>query len=321
MSGALPAKTAAPPRVSAVVVSFNTRDHLLRCLASLERHVTLPLEVVVVDNASTDGSADSVRGRFPAVRLVANPRNLGFGAACNRGLRAATGAYRLLLNSDAEVGPGSVEALAALLDARPDVGIVAPRTRSADGAIQVSFGPALTPWREWTQRRLVRAVRRRDPSALRRLELLAGVEREPFWVSGACLLARAEALDAISGFDEGYFLYEEDVDLCVRVRRAGWRVVYTPSAEVVHALGASMARAAELARVEYQRSHLRYYARHNGRALTAMLRAMLVVRSVAGWVAALRAGEQARVDRRVHATVARLAVSPISRKQVSGRSL
>ena len=131
----------------------------------------------------------------------------------------------------------------ALLEARPDVGIVGPATRNADGSPQVSFGPDLTPSSEWRQRRLVRAVQARDPQVLRaRLEARCSREHEPDWVSGSCLLARRSLLEALGGFDERFFLYEEDVDLCVRARQAGARVVFTPTARVIHRLGRSMER-------------------------------------------------------------------------------
>jgi len=177
-----------------------------------------------------------------------------------------------------------VESLAAVLDARPDVGIVGPRTRFPDGRIQVSFGPMLTPRAEWRQRRLVRGVARGEPDALRAAEAMAAAEHEPAWVSGSCLLARRQALDAVGLFDEDFFLYEEDVDLCLRVASAGWRIVFTPKAEVVHHLGSSMARGA--AGLEYHRSHLRFYAKHHGRGLTLALRGALLARGAAGWLGA-----------------------------------
>lgn len=274
--------TAAPPRVSTVVVSFNTRDHLLRCLASLEA-VLLPLEVIVVDNASEDGSAEAVAERFPATRLVRNPENAGFGRASNQGIALSRAPYVLLLNSDAEVRPGALEALVGLLDGRPRVGAAGPRTLSGDGTVQVSFGPPLTPLREWRQRRLVRGVRQRQPEALRRAAALAAVEHEPAWLSASCLLARREALSDVGGFDEGFFLYEEDADLCRRLRQAGWALVFTPAAEVVHHLGRSMDRAADRAFLEYHRSHVLYYRKHNGPLATALLRSYLAATAAAGW--------------------------------------
>jgi hypothetical protein len=270
------------PAVSAIVVSHNTREDLLRCLASLRDLVRLPLETLIVDNASSDGSPEAVRRDFPEVRLLAQAENLGFARANNLALREARAPYLLILNSDAWVQAGAVEALAAVLDARPEVGIVGPRTVDPDGAIQVSFGPVLTPLAEARQRSRVRGVRERRPVALRAAEAAASREHEPGWVSASCLLARREALAALGGFDEGFFLYEEDVDLCVRARQAGWRVLFTPAAQVVHRLGRSMEQAPARARLEYHRSHLRYYRKHNGWLATTALRAALAARGLAG---------------------------------------
>ena len=269
------------PRLAVVVVSFNARDHLLACLAAVETHVSLAHEVVVVDNASADGSADAVRARFPAARVVANADNVGFARATNQGVRASRAPYVLALNPDAEVGPGAAEAMAALLDARPEVAIVGPRTRYPDGRIQVSFGPEPGPRAEWAQRRLVRGVRKADRRWLERAEALAAREHEPGWVSGSCLLARRAALDAVGGFDEGFFLYQEDVDLCLRVRKAGGRIVFTPTAGVVHHVGASMARTPAAAALAYHRSHLRLYRKHCGAIARLVLRTSLLARGVA----------------------------------------
>jgi GT2 family glycosyltransferase len=279
------------PLVSVIVVSHNTRDELLRCLGSLSS-VTVPVEICVVDNASADGSADAVAQRFPDVRLIRNADNAGFGRANNQGLAATRAPFVLLMNSDAELRPGCLEAMLGLLRDRARLGIVGPKTLEEDGAVQVCFGPELTPLREWKQRRLVHGVKQRCPAALREAAEAASREHEPAWVSASCLLARREALAAVSGFDEGYFLYEEDVDLCRRVRQAGWSILFTPAAEAVHHLGRSVARDPERARFEYQRSHLRYYALHNGRLASAALRVYVGAASAAGWIASLGPGDQ-----------------------------
>lgn len=270
--------------VSVVVVSYNTRERLLACLDAVETRVWLPHEVIVVDNASADGSAAAVRARFPGAIVIENAENVGFSRANNQGLRLGQGAYALILNSDAEVGSGCVEALAALLHARADVGIVGPRTRFADGRIQVSSGPMLGPRAEWRQRRLVQGVRHGDPAILREAEAIAAIEHEPAWVSGSCLLARRIAIDAVGLFDEGFFLYEEDVDLCVRVRKAGWRIVFTPAGDVVHHLGSSMPQAGMS--LEYHRSHLRFYGKHLGWGPRLVLRGALAARGGLGWLTA-----------------------------------
>jgi hypothetical protein len=298
---------AAAPRVSAVVVSYNTRDLLLACLDALRAHAGMDYEAIVVDNASGDGSAEAVRARFPEARVLASASNLGFSRANNLGLQAAAGAYVLVLNSDCEVRPGMLGALCAVLDARPEVAIVGPRTVSPDGRPQVSFGEALTPASEWRQGRLVRGVKRGNPAALRAAARLAERETEPDWVSGSCFLARRAALESVGGFDESFFLYEEDVDLCLRVRRAGGRVLYTPAAEVLHHLGRSMETSPARARFEYHRSHLRYYRKHNPPAQRAALRAWLLLRAAWSWA---RAGgsDRGRLQRAEARDVLRLAL-------------
>jgi GT2 family glycosyltransferase len=172
----------------------------------------------------------------------------------------------------------------------------------------VSFGQALTPIAEWRQQRLVRGVRDRNPAALQRAEELSRVESEPGWISGSCMLARRSALAEVGGFDEGFFLYEEDVDLCVRLRNAGWQVVFTPSAEVVHHLGVSMATDPWRSRLEYHRSHLRFYRKHNGPLQTLLLRGWLLAGALAGLLRGLGPGEERRRARSRSRVVLALAV-------------
>ena len=276
-------------RIAVVLVSYEARAAVLAALDALLR-LSIAAEVVVVDNASTDGSPEAVRARHPRARVLANPENLGFARACNQGWRASEAPFVLFLNPDAEPLPGAVEALTGVLDARADVGLVGPRTRFPDGAVQVSTGPDLSLLAEFGQRRLVRAVRRREAWALERAEALHAREHEPDWLSGSCIVVRRSVLEATSGFDEGFFLYEEDADLCRRARAAGWRVVFTPAAEVRHELGRSMARAPRRAVLEYHRSHLLYYRRHNGPAARAVLRLLLAARGLAGWAAGVVRG-------------------------------
>lgn len=266
-------------RVAVVLVSYEACAPLLEALAALERDPGLPIETMVVDNASSDGSPAAVRERFPSVGVIANPDNRGFAVACNQGVRETRAPLVLFLNPDAVLAPGALATLVGLAESRPRVGVVGPRTRSVNGDIQVSTGPDLSLLSEWRQRRLVLGVARRDPRALAEAETLHGVEHQPDWVSGACLLARREALEAVSGFDERFFLYEEDADLCRRVRAAGWQVLFTPAAEVRHAKGASMARDPERARREYDRSHRLYYRKHCGPLQRILLHALLAARA------------------------------------------
>jgi len=265
-------------RLDVVVVSYESRDDVLGALDSLGAHGALPLDVLVVDNASTDGTVNAVRLRHPRARVIDNAGNRGFAAACNQGWRSGGAPLVLFLNPDAEVLPGAIEALAGVLDRRTDAGIVGPRTLNEDGTVQVSTGSDLTIATERTQRRLVRGVRARAPRALAEADARHSREHEPDWVSGSCLMARRAALEAVGGYDEGFFLYEEDADLCRRVRAAGWRVVFTPAAVVRHRLGRSMEKAGARARAEYHRSHRRYYEKHNGPLQRLLLRVWLELR-------------------------------------------
>jgi len=263
--------------VSAVVVCWNSADDLPRSLGSLGSDVA---EAILIDNASTDGSADVARAL--GARVVANAENRGFARAANQGLREARTPLVLLLNPDAELRPGALQALVRALGSRPHAAVVGPRTRNEDGTIQVSFGRDLTPTVERRQRRLVLGVERRDPIVLREVEDSTSREQAPDWVSGACWLARRDALESVGLFDEGYFLYEEDADLCRRLRAAGWEILFTPEAEIVHRKGRSADRSEGLAQREYDRSHLRYYRKFNGGLQTFWLWVSLVMRGRAG---------------------------------------
>ena len=297
----------AATRVAVVVVSFEARDTLVAGLATLERNAGMAVETVVVDNASTDGSAAAVRAGFPGVKVIANAETVGFARACNQGARESGAPLVLFLNPDASLEPGALPALADLVESRPRVGVAGPRTRSANGDIQVSTGPDLSLLSEWRQRRLVRGVARRDPKPLAQAEALHAREHEPDWVSGACLIVRREAFLAVGGFDERFFLYEEDADLCRRVRAARWQVLFTPAAEARHALGRSMARAPERARLEYHRSHLLYYRKHCGLLQNAALRVLIASRACRELAAGAFSGDLVR--RREAAALLRIAVS------------
>lgn len=279
--------TPPPSSITAVIVSFNTREETLRCIAALRDTTRRPLEIILVDNGSVDGSAEAVRSSHSDVLVIENRSNLGFARANNIGLKRSETQYSLIINSDAEALPGAVDALARLLDERADVAIAAPRTLGSDRSLQLSFGPPLTPWNELRIRRFRRALASGRATARRRIEEICRVEHRPFWVSGSCFLARTKALRDVDLFDEGFFLYEEDVDLCLRVRKAGWQIVCTPTAEIIHHEGRSMAQAPSKSRIEYARSHLRYYEKHNGAIDRLLLRLWLASRAALSCIAAV----------------------------------
>ncbi len=222
-----------------VIVSYNTCEDTLRCLRSIHDAAPKGLgRVWVVDNASTDGSVGAVRTAFPSVQVVALDRNVGFGAANNVALRQATAPLLLFLNSDTVAPPGAIDALVERLEA---TGVVAagPKLIDRDGRPEVSFGPMLSPVAEAVQSLRVRAASRGAAVARRYIDRLVGREREVDWVTAACLLVRRDSALAAGGFDERFFLYEEDVDLCASLRDRGGRILFTPRAVITHLRGQS----------------------------------------------------------------------------------
>ena len=266
--------------VSIVIVSFNARKHLERCLEAVAGGAH---EVVVVDNASEDGSPALVRERFPAVKLVELPENAGFGAANNAGMEVAGGDLFLLLNSDAWPVGDAIERLAAFAAERPRAGIVGPRLRNPDGSLQRSVRGWPTTWRLATEYLFLRRLGRGtqafnafygagfDHTSIRSVEVL----------KGAVLLVRREAYATVGGFDPAFFMYGEEMDLCYRVGRAGWEVVFDPDAEFVHVGGVSTgARWGERPafgpmRREQLRGHLRFVAKHQGERSAERARRLL----------------------------------------------
>lgn len=227
--------------VGGVIVNFNAREYLLRCVASLRQDGVDP--VVVVDNGSTDGSEEALAEAFPEAKWFSTGANLGYGGAANRGAGVAGGEYLLVCNADVVVDAGAVPALTALLQRRPDVAAVGPLVVDSAGQLYPSarrfpdlveaFGHGIVgqfwPGNPFSRRYTMAEW---DHSGAREVD----------WVSGSCFLARREAWEAVGGFDSSYFMYMEDVDLCWRLRKAGWEVAYEPKARVTHVQGVSADR-------------------------------------------------------------------------------
>ena len=265
------------PRLSIVIVNFNGEAHLERCLASLTEHPPgMAHEVVVVDNASTDGSLAAADGRA-AVRVIRLPANLGFSAANNVGFKATSGTLVLLLNSDTLVTAGALDALAGRLEADPRAAVAGPRLIDADGRAELSFGPMISPFAELRQKATM-ALHARDFGPISRMvERSTRIEHYVDWVSGACLLTRRDVAEKAGLLDERFFLYTEDVDFCASVRALGWRILFTPAAEIVHLRGRSRATVPDGMREAYRRSHLAFYDKHHP-AWTPLLRLYLRAR-------------------------------------------
>lgn len=264
------------PDVSVVVVSFNTRDLLRECLETLYIHAAgLCLQTIVVDNGSRDGSADMVAAEFPQVELIRSEVNLGFGPANNRGFAVARGTYLVLLNSDAFVGEDTLRRSLDLMEAHPEVGLAGGRLVGRDGAWQPSarLFPSLL-----NDLFTISGLSARYPGS----RLFGRVDRtwadpneaaDVDWVPGAYSIIRKSVLDAVGWFDERFFLYFEEVDLCRRIKAAGARVRYWPSIQVVHIGGESSKTIKRLSFTSTgsqltlwrMRSQAMFFRKHHGR--------------------------------------------------------
>ena len=285
------------PDLSIVIVSWNVRDFLQKCLLSIyppgshdaaSQSESPPLsfdidsfgiETIVVDNASADDSVEMVRQAFPQVILIANADNRGFTGGINQGIVASRGRYVLLLNPDTEVLDDALARMVAHVDAHPDVGVLGPMLLNPDGSVQSSRRrfPTLataflesTPLQSWFPRhRLLCDYYVQDKPD----DAIAEVD----WVTGACLLARREALDQVGLLDDGYFMYSEELDWCYRAKAAGWKVVYFPEAQVIHYGGQSSEQVKAFQIIYFNRSKIRYFRKYHGALVAALLRAFLLI--------------------------------------------
>lgn len=266
------------PLLSVIIVNWNVRDLLRTCLSSVLRaQGNLSLEVVVVDSASSDGSAEMVRAEYPQARLIACETNVGFSAGNNLGMAAARGDYLLLLNPDTEVAEGALDALTAAMQAHPEAGVAGPRLRNPDGTVQSSRRRFPTLTTAFVESTALQPHFSRHPALARYYvaDRPDDAEQEVDWLTGACLLVRREVYARVGGFDEGYFMYSEELDWQKRIRATGWRVLYVPQAKVVHHEGKSSEQVVPLRHIRFQRSKIRYFTKHHGRAAGALVHAFL----------------------------------------------
>jgi N-acetylglucosaminyl-diphospho-decaprenol L-rhamnosyltransferase len=282
--------------LSAVVVTYNALPWIERCLESVRG-----LETIVVDHGSTDRTLDLVERRFPDA-LVLRRENRGYGAGLNAGLQAASGEFVLLLNSDAWAEEGAVDRLLAFAESHARAGLVGPRASNPDGTRQLTVRAFPTLWRLATEYLFLRklAPRSRALNAFYAGGLDLGQAQTVDWVMGFAMLVRRKAVEAVGGFDESFFMFSEETDLCRRLWDAGWEVWYAPQAEFTHVAGASHGgRMFD----ENVRGHLRFLAKHRGEAYAERARTLLL------WALRLRGvlfrGERGRMYRQAAHTVAR----------------
>jgi GT2 family glycosyltransferase len=253
---------AARDSLAIVIVTYNSRQEIDACLQSLVGHTApFPTAITVVDNQSSDGTAAHVRATWPAVAVIEAGSNVGFARASNIGIRATSSEYVLLLNPDTVAPPGAIQTLVRGLAAHPAAAIAGARLLSPTGFPELSWGPPIGPWNELKQKIFSGLYHRKVRRIVRRVDKLSRTAREVPWVSGACMVIRRADLDAVGLLDERFFMYTEDVDLCVQMRARGRTVLYVAGAEVVHHRGRSAARNPEIER-RYQQSHIAYYEKH-----------------------------------------------------------
>lgn len=260
--------------LSVVILNWNARDYLVDSLRSIfDQEWRANIEVIVVDNNSNiDDSVQVVQRDFPQAQLIANPINEGFAKGNNRGLQAARGRLILFLNPDTVVHPGALDTLVDWMEAHPEAGVCGPKLLNPDNTLQTScrsfpsFGTGLFrstflgrmfPNNPWTRSYLM-------------LDFHHDREASVDWLSGAALLARREALDEVGSWDEDFFMYCEDVDLCYRMKEAGWDRVYVPQAVVTHRIGASSDWIQGTTIRRHHMAMLRYYIKHHGHGWSAL---------------------------------------------------
>lgn len=263
-------------KTSIIIVTYNGLTFTRQCLSSLFlHHSSDEIEVIVVDNNSSDQSTDILSKEYPSVRFVLLPENKGFGPANNIGANAATGEILFFVNNDTVFTSNIIEPLVAQITRNAGSGIIGPKLLNEDGSFQISFGKFPTI-----------AAERESKAAIRdhaydndRLNL-SGLSVQQDWVTGAALMIKREVFRLTGGFDEQYFMYFEDVDLCKRVSDAGYTIHFVPSVSMIHLGGKSYGNRNDNISYEYRRSQLRYYDKHNSLLQRMTVRIFLLTKFI-----------------------------------------
>lgn len=261
--------------VSVIIVNWNAGSHLINCLQSLKEHFPkISHEILLVDNASSDGSVQAVREHYPHVQVIENRVNAGFARANNQAMKLARGEYFLLLNPDCRLLPGGVPALVGLMRKHPQVGMCAPQLLKDDGTPWRFYGNLPTVVTELVHRSLLRKINpvRYGVKQLRDKPL------EVEWVPGACMLVRRKAIEQAGLFDPQFFLYYEETDLCKRMREKKWKIYLHPGAKVSHVQGISSGAVKTAAVIESWASRYKYYRKHASRQANLVLSPLLFLR-------------------------------------------
>ena len=250
--------------LSIAIVSYNTKEVLLDCLRSVHAHTTaIAFEVIVVDNDSRDGTVAALKTAYPAMRIVANPDNRGFARAVNQALAVSRGRHVLLLNSDTIVGDQALATMVAYLDDHPDVGAVSCKQWTGDGHLNQTCFPFPSIRDHLFYSALFQRIAPTMQAAVTATHKIdCTLSQDVDWANGACFMVRRSLLEQLGGLDEAFFMYFEDVDLCRRLRRHGYRVRHIAEAEIVHLIGRSSGRDPDRLQLVWELSRIRYIEKH-----------------------------------------------------------
>jgi GT2 family glycosyltransferase len=276
------------PLVSALIVSYNVKALLLKCLEAFYAHADVPVEAVVVDNASTDGSAAAVTDEFPHATVLAQKRNLGFGRANNVGLERCQGRFVLLMNPDVTVNPQAVGRMADLLMTRQDAAAVGPRLMFPDGHADPDARRSFPVPRTLFYRTvgLSRLFPKSSEFGREHMGHVPDTDvHEMDAGTAACLMVRMAALDRVGFFDPRYFMFGEDLDLCYRLKLGGWKIFYLPSASAIHHKGAAIKQAQSRMRYERHRAMWAYHMKHHADEISAFGNGLVWAQIWGAWVA------------------------------------
>ncbi len=251
--------------LSIIIVNWNTRDLLLQCVRSIIGTAKISnFEIIVVDNNSSDDSCSAIQNAFPQIRLIKNELNLGFAKANNIGIRQSSGKYLALINSDIELLPDCLDSLYGYMESNPNVGIAAPKILNPDGTYQLTCRKFPSLWNDFVEALMIHSL---VPGLKHFSGELINLDhqKEPYvtdLVGGCFLFIRRQTLDSIGLLDEQFFFYGEDKDLCWRSWKAGWPIIYVPSATAIHYGGASSSKIPEKFNQELQRAQLQFWKKH-----------------------------------------------------------
>lgn len=250
--------------LSIAIVSYNTKEVLLDCFRSVHAHTTaITFEVLVVDNDSRDGTVAALKAAYPAMGIVANPDNLGFARAVNQALAVSRGRHVLLLNSDTIVRDQALATMVAYLDDHPDVGAVSCKQWTGDGHLSQTCFPFPSIREHLFYSALFQRIAPTMQAAAAATHVVdCTLSQDVDWANGACLMVRRSLLEQLGGLDEAFFMYFEDVDLCRRLSRQGYRVRHIAEAEIVHLIGRSSGRDPDRLQLVWELSRIRYIEKH-----------------------------------------------------------